>query len=83
MSPKLWQTLLKIKPDNHQDLTCDECFALLEYLVEISADDVAPQNPASVNRLQEIAKTHVAACPNCREHHLKRLQELESHLPPP
>ncbi len=80
MSPKLWQTLLKLNPANHQELTCDECFALLEYLIEIAAADVAPQNAAGVNRLQQIAETHVAACPDCRQHHLERLHELEAHL---
>lgn len=31
-------------------------------------------------RLQEAIKDHLTNCPDCREHHLQRLEQLETRL---
>ncbi len=71
----LWQILvrsLQNAPD--RDLTCDECFAVLEYLADSA---VAGADP---DRLRRSARRHLAHCPDCREHHLRRLRELEAQV---
>ncbi len=77
----LWQTLLNlIKKKEKTDLTCDECFELLEYLVEVSALSPAKMNAPAFIELQDVARIHLSSCPHCREHHLHMLEQMESQL---
>ena len=55
-------------------LTCDECFAILEYLALEALDG------AEEEKLEAALRRHLEMCPDCREHHLKRLQKLEERL---
>lgn len=55
-------------------LTCDECFAILEYL----ADEAA--NGADPRILREAVRRHLEHCPDCREHHRLRLSALQTRL---
>jgi hypothetical protein len=64
VSEALWQ-LLREDP---ADLTCDECFAIMEYYAELLArggEDLLP----------EIMK-HLEGCPSCRTEHRAALQKL-------
>ena len=70
MSRPFWQTLVAADSGENLALTCDECFAILEYLAE----------GAHLQTLQKTAQHHLSHCPDCREHHLKRLIELEAQL---
>ncbi len=73
MTAQLWQILLKLQKEPAEaDLTCDECFVLLDYLV---SQIVAIPHSRS---LQEVAHKHFQYCPNCREHHLQKLKVLEA-----
>lgn len=73
----LWQLLL----EDPSDLTCEECFAVMEFY----ADALAATGPSLLPKVLE----HLKACPSCRaEHHeaLRRLMEAQSDesgpLPP-
>jgi hypothetical protein len=74
MASLLWQILLKIQGSStHVNLTCDECFELLDYLTsQISAEETY------LDSLYDAARKHLQYCADCREHHLKLLQDLES-----
>ena len=62
----LWQLLLE-DPSN---LTCDECFAVLEYYSELLARGGA-------DLLPEITE-HLQGCPECRIEHQEALRHLEA-----
>lgn len=69
-----WQTLVAADSGENIALTCDECFIILEYLAEEAAEG------ADLQTLQKAAQHHLSHCPDCREHYLKRLIELEAQL---
>jgi hypothetical protein len=71
-SRPFWQVLVAADSGEDVTLTCDECFAILEYLAEEAAA------AADAQTLQKAAQRHLAHCPDCREHHLRRLRELEA-----
>ena len=60
----LWQLLL-VDPAN---LTCDECFAVIEYYAEVLAR-------GGVDLLPEITE-HLERCPDCELQHREALQRL-------
>ena len=62
----LWQLLLE-DPSN---LTCDECFAVLEYYSELLAQGGADLFPKAMEHLQ--------GCPECRSEHQEALRCLEA-----
>jgi len=70
----IWQILTRTTHSPNSVLTCEECFAALEYLAELMDADVDPKD------LWQTAQRHLARCPDCREHHAKRIRELESRL---
>ncbi len=77
----LWQTLLNlIQKKEKATLDCDECFELLEYLVEVSALTPAKMEKPEFIQLQDVARIHLNSCPHCREHHLHLLEEMEAQL---
>ena len=68
----LWEILtIATQPGQEVVLDCDECFILLDYLVDITIDH------ESVEVVREIVENHLTHCPDCREHHLKKLGEME------
>ena len=74
MGKSLWQ-LLQEEPSN---LTCDECFAVMEYYAEILAQGARPLLPK--------IRQHLASCPSCQiEHHLtlRRLMAEAEQSPVP
>lgn len=74
MSSQLWEILIKLrrmKPG--EKLTCLECFAVMDLLVE------GAELGIELPRLARIARKHLARCPDCREEiraQLARLAEL-------
>jgi len=68
----LWQVLSVAQPGRDTTLSCDECFAILELLAEAAAAGAHAQT------LREAVQRHLTHCPDCREHHLRRLYELEA-----
>jgi uncharacterized protein with PIN domain len=77
MSSPLWKILLKIRQtQSYAPLTCDECFAILEYLADQAA------RGTSWETLHQLAREHLARCPGCREVHWRRLRELEKATRP-
>ncbi|MCP4424538.1 MAG: hypothetical protein GY803_08615 [Chloroflexi bacterium] len=65
----LWQTAV---PNNDLSLTCADCFAILEYLADISSNH--NNRPALLQK----ARSHLTNCPDCHAYYEKRLQELEA-----
>jgi hypothetical protein len=69
----LWQILISITQRNQPvSLDCDECFQYLEHLAEEALAG------AEKDTLQEAIKDHLVNCPDCLEHHMKRLDLLET-----
>ena len=64
MPRALWQLLL----EDPSDLTCDECFALMEYYAEALTR-------GGVGLLPEIIE-HLERCPDCRLQHREALRRL-------
>jgi hypothetical protein len=64
MPTALWQLLL----EDPANLTCDECFAVMEYYAEILTR-------GGVGLLPEITE-HLARCPDCALQHREALRRL-------
>ena len=76
----IWKLLsIVAEPERARNLalTCDECFAVLEYIA------IQAQNGADVNTLKVAIRRQLEMCPDCREHHLERLRELEKRMGAP
>ncbi|MBE0411891.1 MAG: hypothetical protein IBX69_19350 [Anaerolineales bacterium] len=56
---------------NEVTLTCDECFLIMEYLVDLAREGWP------LDDIKKALFKHTNHCPDCYEHHLKRLKELE------
>jgi len=69
MPRALWQLLL----ENPSDLTCDECFAVMEYYAELLAR-------GGVDLLPEIIK-HLEGCPDCQLELREALHHLIANQP--
>jgi uncharacterized protein with PIN domain len=68
----LWQILITIKNDSTStSLTCDECFAYMEHLVEEALVGVEE------DALKAGIRQHMDHCPDCQDHHLQKLSEME------
>ena len=71
MPSQLWQLLIKIQLDELDgDLTCMECFAVMELLVAAAELDI------DLNHLIQLARDHLDRCPGCREQFKGRLDAL-------
>ena len=70
----LWEILLAAESNNPRELTCDECFAIIEYLADELADGADSQT------IKRAARQHLTHCPDCRQHHERRLREIETML---
>lgn len=55
-------------------LNCDECFVVMEYFVDLALEGI-PQE-----RIKQALLQHINHCPDCKEHHIKRLKELEDQM---
>jgi PIN domain nuclease of toxin-antitoxin system len=64
MPRALWQLLL----EDPSDLTCDECFAVMEYYAEALTR-------GGVDLLPEIIE-HLKRCPDCKLQHRQALRRL-------
>lgn len=72
MSSQLWQLLIKVKQmEPGESLTCTDCFAIMDLLL------LGAELGLDFNRLQQLARDHLAHCPGCRERLLARLEQLE------
>ena len=74
MNEVLWQ-LLREEPST---LTCDECFAVMEYYAELLAQ--------GGEQLLPVIEEHLVGCPSCQTEHREALQRLvklqwREHLP--
>jgi hypothetical protein len=64
MVKPLWQLLL----EDSSDLTCDECFSVMEYYAELLAKGSTDRLPEVIERLKE--------CPPCEVQHREELRHL-------
>ncbi len=60
-------------PGTEITLNCDECFVVMEFFVDVALEGLA------LDEVKRAVLLHLNHCPDCREHHLQRLQELEDH----
>ena len=71
----LWQILISLKEKSQpKPLDCDECFHYMEHL----ADEAIAG--ADKSTLQGAIKVHLNNCPDCQEHHQRRLEEMEADI---
>ena len=74
ISRPLWQLLLLLEGRNpKQTLSCNEWFAVFEYLAEAI---VTPGNKRDL--LMKKAREHLAACPECKDYFFQRLADMEA-----
>jgi hypothetical protein len=72
MSSQLWQLLIRIKKLEPGDsLTCTDCFAIMDLLL------LGAELGLELERLQQLARDHLAHCPGCRKRMLERLTQIE------
>ncbi|MBI4670308.1 MAG: hypothetical protein HY741_01395 [Chloroflexi bacterium] len=70
--PALWEILRATNdPQDRTVLTCDECFAIMEYLADCAVAG------AKREAIFAAAQKHLARCPDCRIEHAERIQALE------
>ncbi len=69
----LWNILLKAQARPDIPLTCDECLAILNYLV-LAIDDAGRES------IRQALYRHLAHCRACFEHERHRLRQLEPGL---
>ena len=68
----LWQILVVFNDRNQSaGLTCDECFLFMEHIAE---EAIAGADQES---LLKAVQVHLAICPHCRDHHLRKLEAME------
>jgi hypothetical protein len=60
MSRALWQLLLVSKAPDLSEMTCEECFAILDYFAGQLADGADPE------KLRDPVVGHLSRCPECR-----------------
>ena len=72
MSTPLWELLIKINSKSKKTLTCSECFAVIELLAEGARLDIDQE------LLEQLARDHLAKCPDCRDQLWQRLSDLEA-----
>ncbi len=60
----LWQLLL----EDPSRLTCDECFAVMEYYADLLAQ--------AGGDLLPVVRQHLARCPSCQIEHRRALRRL-------
>ena len=77
-SRPLWQLLLLTNaPNVSVQLTCEECFTLLEYDAELLAGGVA------LDEIRPAVRYHISLCSECRtkiDEWLSKLDIVQSHL---
>ena len=57
----LWQLLLLTRDAGSPvQLTCEECFSLLEYDAELLTNGITP------DEIQPVVSRHLSLCPQCR-----------------
>ncbi len=77
MPRPLWQLLIDFKKSQRErNLTCDECFTILEFYADQLASGVDPQI------VQPEIKQHLAGCPDCRSSCIARISRLEKMQSP-
>jgi hypothetical protein len=70
-----WQILISFRENNKTaTLSCDECFQYIEHLAE---EALAGIDQAT---LKDEIRNHLTNCPDCQEHHLKKLAQLEDNV---
>lgn len=68
----LWKLLLQTTTSEQiKELTCADCFAILEYLADL--DDLGSEQQILLKSVRQ----HINACPDCRDYYQRRLIELE------
>ncbi len=71
----LWQILIFFKERSQPvSLDCDECFHYMEHLAQ---EALAGADKAT---LRIAIKDHLANCPDCQEHHQRRLEQMEGKI---
>jgi hypothetical protein len=68
----LWKILaMSYEHTPSHDLTCTECYSVLEYLADQAVAG------ANFEQLSAVARRHLARCPDCQQDFAQRLAALE------
>ena len=74
----LWQILVAFKDRNQSaGLTCDESFRYMEHIVEEATPVISHER---ARKMLEAVQAHHSICPDCREHHFRRLKSMEMNI---
>ena len=74
-SRPLWKLLIVFsEPKPTDELNCDECFNVLQHLAGEAAKGLEEKY------LREAMQRHLEHCPDCREHHLSLLGDIEAKI---
>ncbi|MEM7343686.1 MAG: hypothetical protein AAF485_05550 [Chloroflexota bacterium] len=74
----LWQLLLDLaSPETKDQLTCAECFSLLELLFDLTENDLDQEDKTIVENRRLIASAHLERRIDCQDYYLQRLHEFE------
>jgi len=72
MTQPLWQLLMRAKNDQPgQDMTCEECFSILDFYAEELATGV------DLKILQPSIARHLSRCPHCRSKFIEWVDRLD------
>lgn len=71
MSRPLWQLLIDFSDRDIPNLTCEECFAILDYYAGQLADGADPEE------MRGSVVDHMSRCPECHPKFSQWLEQLE------
>jgi hypothetical protein len=66
----LWQVLLQASEPGAEQLSCDECFVLMDYLSDLLASGYSP------GTVLPLAEKYLEHCPSCHDDYAHELEEL-------
>jgi hypothetical protein len=66
----LWQVLVKAAENETGDLSCEECFILMDYFADLLASGHAPRE------VLPLADRYLQRCPECQREYRQALADL-------
>ena len=66
----LWKVLLLASEPGADQLSCEDCFVLMDYLSDMLASGYSPRT------VLPLAERYLEHCPNCHDEYVHELEEL-------
>jgi hypothetical protein len=67
---RLWQVLLRVAAEESEELSCEDCFILLDYLSDLLAGGFPPRE------VLPLAQNYLKRCPDCQQEFRQALMEF-------